>query len=75
MVNYVGYDGAAVAGMDSDNYWFEVSGPLFDLPYGTAYFAFGLENRSVGYFDTPDALVSSGGSSTNYREPTKGGTS
>ena len=75
MVNYVGYDGASVAGMDSDNYWFEVSGPLFDMPYGTAYFAFGLENRSVGYFDTPDALVSSGGSSTNYREPTKGGTS
>ncbi len=74
MVDYVGYDGAAGAGMDSDDYWLELSGPLFEMPYGTAYFAIGLENRSVGYFDTPDALVSSGGSSTNYREPTRGGT-
>ncbi|GIR06940.1 MAG: hypothetical protein CM15mP17_08960 [Gammaproteobacteria bacterium] len=41
------------------------------MPYGTAYFAFGLENRSVGYFDTPDALVSSGGSSTTTEKPTK----
>ena len=73
MVNYVGYDGAAVRAMDSDNFWFEVSGPMFEMPAGMAYFAFGIENRSMGYSDTPDALVSSGGSSTNYREPTQGG--
>jgi len=34
--------------MDSDDYWFEVSGPLFEMPAGTAYFAFGYEKGSVG---------------------------
>jgi hypothetical protein len=32
------------------------------MPYGTAFFAAGFEKRSGGYYDTPDALVSSGGS-------------
>ena len=75
MVGYVGYDGVASAGYDSDDYWLEISGPLFEMPYGTAFFAAGYEKRAGGYFDTPDALVSSGGSSTNYREPTRGKTS
>ena len=75
MVGYVGYNGVASAGYDSDDYWLEISGPLFEMPYGTAFFAAGYEKRAGGYFDTPDALVSSGGSSTNYREPTRGKTS
>jgi len=75
MVGYVGYDGVQSAGYDSDDYWLEISGPLFDMPYGTAFFAAGYEKRAGGYFDIPDALVSSGGSSTNYREPTRGKTS
>ena len=75
MVDYVGYDGVANAGFDSDNYWLEVSGPLFEMPYGTAFFAAGYEKRDTGYYDTPDALVSSGGSSTNFRESTRGKTS
>ena len=75
MVDYVGYDGVQNAGFDSDDYWLEISGPLFEMPYGTAFFAAGYEKRAGGYYDTPDALVSSGGSSTNYREPTRGKTS
>jgi outer membrane receptor protein involved in Fe transport len=75
MVDYVGYNGVANSGYDSDDYWLEISGPLFEMPYGTAFFAAGFEKRSGGYYDTPDALVSSGGSSTNYREPTRGKTS
>ena len=74
MVDYVGYDGVSNAGYDSDNYWLEVSGPLFEMPYGTAFFAAGYEKRDSGYYDTPDALVSSGGSSTNFREATRGKT-
>ena len=75
MVDYVGYDGVQNAAFDSDNYWAEISGPLFEMPYGTAFFAAGFEKRSSGYVDTPDALITSGGSSTNYREPTSGKTS
>ena len=75
MVDYVGYDGAGNAGFDSDNYWLEVSGPLFEMPYGTAFFAAGYEKRAAGYYDLPDALITAGGSSTNYREPTRGKTS
>ena len=44
------------------------------MPYGTAFFAAGYEKRDTGYYDTPDALVSSGGSSTNFREATRGKT-
>ena len=75
MVDYVGYDGNQNASFDSDNYWMEVSGPLFEMPYGTAFFAAGWEKRSSGYVDTPDSLITSGKSSTNYREPTSGKTS
>ena len=34
----------------------EISGPLFEMPYGTAFFAAGFEKRASGYVDTPDAL-------------------
>jgi iron complex outermembrane receptor protein len=75
MVDYVGYDGNQNSAFDSDNYWLEVSGPLFEMPYGTAYFAAGFEKRASGFVDTPDSLITSGKSSTNYREPTSGKTS
>ncbi len=75
MVDYVGYDGTQNAAFDSDNYWLEISGPLFEMPYGTAFFAAGYEKRATGYVDTPDSLITSGKSSTNYREPTSGKTS
>ena len=75
MVDYVGYDGVQNEHFDSDNYWAEVSGPLFDMPYGTAFFAAGFEKRSSGFVDTPDSLITAGSSSTNYREGTSGKTS
>ena len=75
MVDYVGYDGTQNAAFDSDNYWLEISGPLFEMPYGTAFFAAGYEKRATGYVDTPDSLITSGKSSTNYREATSGKTS
>ena len=75
MNSYVGYDGVQNSGFDSDDYWFEISGPMFEMPYGTAFFAAGYEKRAGGYYDTPDSLITSGSSSTNYREPTRGSTS
>ena len=75
MVNYVSYDGVQNQGYESHDYWAEISGPLFSMPAGDVYFAAGIEKRSSEYYDTPDALISSGGSSSNFREPTKGETS
>ena len=75
MVGYVGYDGVQGAGYESDDFWFDISGPLFSMPAGDAYFAAGFEKRSGFYFDQPDTLIASGGSSSNYREPTRGETS
>jgi len=72
---YVGYDGVQNAGYESDDYWFDFSGKLFAMPAGDAYFAAGFEKRSGFYFDQPDTLIASGGSSSNYREPTRGETS
>ena len=57
MVDYVGYTGAGQSGFDSEDFWMEISGPLFEMPYGTAFFAAGFEKRAGGYYDTPDALV------------------
>ena len=76
MVDYVGYDGVQNQHFDSDNYWAEVSGPLFEMPYGTAFFAAGFEKRSSGFVTIlQTALITAGSSSTNYREPTRGKTS
>ena len=74
MVDYVGYTGAGQSGFDSEDFWMEISGPLFEMPYGTAYFAAGYEERNQGYFDRPDPLVAQGLSSTNFSEPTRGKT-
>ena len=42
------------------------------MPAGEAQFALGYESRRNTYYDTPDTLIASGGSSSNYREPTSG---
>jgi iron complex outermembrane receptor protein len=74
MVDYVSYDGVQGAGYKSDDYWIDLSGSLFALPAGDVMFAVGFEKRSNSYFDQPDTLIASGGSSSNYREPTRGAT-
>jgi hypothetical protein len=71
---YVGYNGTQNSGFDSTDIWLELSGPMFDMPAGTAFFAAGFEKRSGGYYDTPDSLITSGSSSTNFRESTRGKT-
>lgn len=74
MVNYVGYTQVSTAGLDSTNWYADVSTELFDLPAGPVAVAVGFEYRKNDYFDQPDTLVASGGSSDNFSEPTKGGT-
>lgn len=74
MISYVGYTLAGQSGFDSEDFWAEISGPMFEMPYGTAYFAAGYEIRNQGYYERPDPLVAGGLSSTNYKEPTRGKT-
>ena len=74
MVSYVGYTLAGQRGFDSEDFWAEISGPMFEMPYGTAYFAAGYEIRNQGYYERPDPLVAGGLSSTNFTEPTRGNT-
>ncbi len=74
MVDYVGYTGQSASGFDSDDFWLEISGPMFEMPYGVAYFAAGFEKKDQGFFDSPDPLVAQGLSSTNFSEPTRGKT-
>jgi iron complex outermembrane receptor protein len=55
------------------NYTANVTGDLFELPAGPVGFAAGYEYRREFGFDQPDALISSGASSGNARQPTRGG--
>jgi len=75
MTSYVGYNGVQGAGYESDDFWLDLSGTLFSLPAGDVQFAVGYEKRDAAYFDQPDTLIASGGSSSNFREPTSGKTS
>ena len=72
MRDYVSYNGVQNAGYVSDDAWVTISGTLFEMPAGEAQFALGYESRRNTYYDTPDTLIASGGSSSNYREPTSG---
>ena len=55
------------------NYVANLTGDLFELPAGPLGFAAGFEHRREFGFDQPDALISSGLSSGNARQPTRGG--
>lgn len=74
MNNYVGYTQVATAGLDSQNWYADVSSELFELPAGPLGVALGVEYRKSTYFSQPDTLVASGGSSDNFSEPTRGST-
>ena len=74
IVSYVGYTLQGQSGFDSEEFWAEISGPMFEMPYGVAYFAAGYEVRNQGYYERPDPLVAGGLSSTNFSEPTRGKT-
>jgi iron complex outermembrane receptor protein len=74
MLNYIGYIQVATQGNTQTNYNGLISGDLFELPGGMSGFAFGFEYRRDSAFSQPDTLVSSGGSSDNFSEATKGAT-
>jgi outer membrane receptor protein involved in Fe transport len=74
MLNYVGYTQVSTAGNTLINYAGNITGDLFELPAGMLSFAVGFEYRRDSGFDQPDTLVSSGGSSDNFSQPTKGET-
>jgi iron complex outermembrane receptor protein len=74
MLNYVGYTQVSTSGNTQVNYSGLLSGDLFELPGGMSGFAVGFEYRKDSAFDQPDTLVSSGGSSDNFSEPTRGQT-
>ncbi len=54
------------------DYTANITGDLFDLPAGPLGFAAGYEYRREFGSDQPDALISSGASSGNIRQPTAG---
>jgi iron complex outermembrane receptor protein len=55
------------------NYTANLTGDLFELPAGPLGFAAGYEYRREFGFDQPDALIASGASTGNIRQPTRGG--
>lgn len=56
----------------TNDYTFNLSGDMFEMPGGMAKFAFGLEKRFEEGFDQPDALIAAGITSGNARQPTRG---
>lgn len=74
MLDYVTYTLVQTAGNTTVNYSGNLSGDLFELPGGMMGFALGFEYRKDDAFNQPDTLVAGGGSSTNFTEPTRGGT-
>lgn len=72
MQDYIGYDFVQTVSTGVTGYSGNISTELFELPAGGLGLAAGFEKRTNDYADTPDALITSGLSSTNYREPTNG---
>jgi iron complex outermembrane recepter protein len=72
MINYITYIQVATQGSTSVNYTGNLTGDLFELPGGMSSFAVGFETRRDTFFVQPDTLVASGGSSSNFTEPTNG---
>ncbi|MGH8107063.1 MAG: TonB-dependent receptor, partial [Arenimonas sp.] len=72
---YITYTLVDTAGLTSTGYSGNISGELFELNGGMMAFALGFETRRDNIFNQPDSLVAGAGSSNNFAEPTKGGTS
>jgi iron complex outermembrane recepter protein len=72
MINYITYIQVFTQGTTSTNYTGNLTGDLFELPGGMSSFAVGFETRRDTFFIQPDTLVASGGSSSNFTEPTNG---
>ena len=74
MVNYISYTEVQANGDRGINYGADFSGEIVPLQGGMLSFAAGIETRRERYFNQPDALVSGGGSSDNFVQPTQGQT-
>ncbi len=74
MINYVSYTQVSTSGNTTYDYTGNITGDIFELPAGMMSFAIGFESRKDIAFSQPDTLVSSGGSSDNFSEPTSGQT-
>ncbi len=72
MVNYVTYTQSSTWDNTMKDYFADLSGDIFDLPAGPLAYAVGAEYRQLSYYNQPDSLVASGGSSDNFQEPTRG---
>jgi hypothetical protein len=72
MANYVGYSFNELVSTGSNEFQANISGDLFELPAGMLGFAAGVSTRTNTFSDSPDSLIQSGLSSTNFREPTSG---
>ncbi|MBS0458036.1 MAG: TonB-dependent receptor [Proteobacteria bacterium] len=74
MINYVRYTLTSSDGNKDYNYGATISGEIVPLQGGMLQFAAGAEQRRSTSFQQPDALVAGGGSSTNFQQPSSGGT-
>ena len=72
MLDYVLYTEQSTRGNTLRNYNANITGEIVELPAGPLGFAAGLEYRQEEGFDLPDALVASGITSGNARQPTSG---
>ncbi len=72
MIRYVSYTLNDFQENTTKDYFANLSGSLMDLPAGDLGFAIGVEHRRDRFLFSQDALVSSGGSSSNFAEPTDG---
>lgn len=73
MLDYILFTAQDAGGSTQNEFTFNVSGELMELPGGPMGFAFGLAQREQDGFDQPDALIAAGITSGNSRLPTKGG--
>jgi len=73
MANATSFTGTDTRYKKLYDYTANITGDLFDLPAGPLGFAAGYEYRREFGYDRPDALVSSGASTGNIRQPTEGG--
>jgi iron complex outermembrane recepter protein len=72
MLRYVTYTINEAEQLTTKDYFANLSGSIVDMPAGPLGFAIGVEHRRTAYVSSPDALVSGGGSSNNFTEPTSG---
>jgi iron complex outermembrane recepter protein len=73
MADFTSFTGTDTRYKKLYDYTANITGDLFDLPAGPLGFAAGYEYRREFGYDQPDALVSSGASTGNIRQPTEGG--